>query len=116
MLANGFVIGMVGQALTLNRRTVSFDSRGDVVEAAPTSVSIVGSLQPVNGTNIEAVPEGLRGRASAMLYTQTALNEAKTTQAGDRIDFSGDTYEVIGRVDWNFPGAHYAYVLEKVLV
>ena len=115
MLNVGFAIGIVGRPLTLQRRTSSFDATGDVSEGSPSDVNIVGSLQPISGETRNALPEGMRKDASAMLWTTTPLQAASPGNAGDRISFSGSTYEVIGPVDWSQPGGYQSYALKVVL-
>lgn len=118
MLDNAFAIGLVGKTHVVTRRSASsFDATGDFVEGASSQISISGSLQPVTGRMIEKMPEGLRDKASAVMYTASVLNSARDGNAGDRISFGSDTYEVMGIIDWSDPvGGHYAYALERILV
>ena len=116
-LNNAFVIGLVGTTHTITRHVASsYDATGDYVEGAATTLAVVGSLQPLTGKQIEQLPEGMRDRASAMLFSATSLQSSRTGNTGDRVPFGGDTYEVLGVVNWATPvGGHFAYALERVI-
>lgn len=117
MLNNAFAIGLVGGLHTVTRRgSASYNATGDYVEGATTTLDVVGSIQPLSGREIEKLPEGFRAKASAVLFTADVLQSAASGNAGDRLPFGGDTFEVLGTINWGSPvGGHYAYALERVI-
>lgn len=92
-------------ATTITLRRVAAGSRGSDgrwSDGARTDSSITASVQPAQGEDLQALPEGLRSRRTIKVYTTTELRTADQ-QAGtspDQLVLSGlagvddGTYEV----------------------
>lgn len=82
------------RALTL--RTFAAGSTGTDgrwVEGTTTDTALVGSLQPLNGDEVQALPEGDRQRRTRKVYTTTPIS-AGSVQDGIRPDQVLDGSEV----------------------
>ena len=88
---------------------------GLYVQGADSAVVATASLQPLSMREIEALPEGIRQRASFKLYTATELHPTDpTTQAlGDQFTHNGITYEVTGLQNWSTHGGYFKYIAIK---
>lgn len=113
----GWAIASIGSTYTVERRTSTVNATGDYVEGTPVTFSVAGSLQPVAGDMVERMPEGMRTKAAAVLFTETDLQGSLNGYAGDRLTYSADkTFEVLGEIDWMDPvGGFSVYALERVL-
>jgi hypothetical protein len=97
-------------------RTGAGSYSGGILSAGSTSsFSIVASVQPLSGRDLQVLPEGQRTDETRVLYTTTQLLTRTATQAPDSISIDGSTYEVFKVEDWTYIGVtHYrAYVSRK---
>jgi len=82
--------------------------------------AVVGNLQPIGGKALEALPEGARSRAKAMLYCDTTERALQTTElagptGADRVVDGSSTFVVLSVENWRAAGVpHRAYVLTEV--
>lgn len=100
---------------SLTRRTFAAGSRtaGRWVEGTATTTTIQGSLQPLNGDELQSLPEGERQRKSRKVYTTTALY-AGSVDAGRRADQvvdGSDTWDVRSVSAWYAVLGHYKAIL-----
>lgn len=75
-------------ARSLTRRSYAAGSRGSDgrwTEGSTTTTTIQGSLQPLNGDELQSLTEGERQRRSRKVYTTSALY-AGSVSAGRRAD------------------------------
>lgn len=81
-------------AVTITRRRVAAGSRGSDgrwTNGASTDTSIVASVQPAGGEDLQLLPEGLRSRRAVKVYTTTELEVADQAAGvlGDQLVISG---------------------------
>lgn len=74
-------------------------SDGIGTKAAPSTISIVASVQPVGGREIRALPEGRRGNEVRVIYTATLL-QTETSGSADIVTIDGEPYEVFKVETW----------------
>lgn len=85
---------------------------------ATTDTTILGSLQPVSGSDLQKLPEGDRSRVVMKLYAQAELRTATPGGApADEVTFGGVRYLVYQSQPWPAVGgipAHWRCLLVKV--
>lgn len=90
---------------------------GRWTEGATTSTTILASVQPATGRQLQRLPEGLRERVELMAFTETELRTADqaTGLSADRIVVDGETYQVAHVRHWPTfgPLPHYEAALER---
>lgn len=89
------------------------------ISNSPTIIAATASVQPLQGKEVQLVPEGRRDRESYTMYTSTQIMGV-TTQNPDQVTvlkgpFTGFVFEVISINDWqnnsNFNVVnHYKYI------
>lgn len=90
---------------------------GEWVPAGSTRIQIKGSVQPLKGRELQALPEGIHDRAEAKLYTKTELVGVGSEQDGqvpDLIKWRDRWYELRTLQDWEGGGlslGHFKYIL-----
>jgi hypothetical protein len=83
--------------VTIRRGSAGSSSKGRYTPGATSDTTgVVASVQPIKGDELERLPEGIRTKRPAKLYTETELKQ-KDTAAGtppDLIIWDGETWEV----------------------
>ena len=110
---------VVGQFATgsyvVTRRTTTIVNGRRSVSGSPTTVTITGSVQPVDGDKVKALPEGVRLEDTLVLYTPTALQiGGSTTLEPDVVAANGGNYRLLSRLEWAAAGGYYKYLMAKV--
>lgn len=70
-----------------------YDANGKFVPAPTTTISVLASVQPLRGKDLQNLPEGLRNEDLLKVYTTTELRVAGD-YAPDAIMVDGQAYEV----------------------
>lgn len=97
-----------------------FGADGGWSDGATSTFTVVGSWQPLNGREAQALPEGYRDRQTAKLYCdplQPALYPVRpgSAQRPDVVERDGVSYLVVAAADWtDGPIPHRAYMLAEV--
>ena len=98
-------------------RATTGPSRGEFIEGAATTFSMVASIQPLSGHEAQLLPEGVRDAAAFKCYTESQLQTAEqdgATQA-DSVSYRGQSYTVT--VEQPYPDApglrHRKYILSR---
>lgn len=107
---------------TITRNSVagSYNTAGEYVEGATTTLSIMTSIQPADAEDLKSLPEGRRESEAYRLYTDTLLKitERDSTQ-GDTILIGTKQFEVLSIAPWQNRGTeacnHYKAVCALVL-
>ena len=87
------------------------------IEETPT---IVASIQPASGRDLQRLPEGLRSSEVIVIWTKTLLkvlgstNSAGATQPADTLVYEGETYQVERCERWVQAGNFYEALARKV--
>lgn len=108
----GVVASLASGTYTVTRRgptTTGTDGR-DVVASA-TTLSIVASVQPMGGRELQRLPEGLRVAERRSLYTATAL---KVIGAPDVVSIDDEDWEVESVEAWGNLGNYFKCAVAKV--
>ena len=74
----------------LTRAADTYDSVGDLVPGAWTTVAGRAAVQPANGRMLEDFPEGIRSEVTAVAWTRSEVAD------DNRIVYRGVTYRVLG--------------------
>lgn len=93
------------------------------ISNSPTIISATASVQPLEGKDVQLIPEGRRDRESYTMFTSTQILGI-TTQNPDQVTvlkgpFTGLVFEVISIEDWqnnsNFTIVnHYKYIAMRL--
>jgi len=102
--------------VTLSRNTGSRGTDGRWVDGTPTTSTIYGSIQPMNGKDMASLPEGERQVDGKKFYTRTLLKTANQHDGtpADRIIYDSITYEVRGVAHENRIIPHYKALLVRI--
>lgn len=91
------LIASFGRPLTVIRYAAgAYGSNGAYQPGATSTLSIVMSVQPLNGRELMLLPEGERTKQYVRGYTNTQLYTAQqsSSKKADRISVDGVTFEV----------------------
>jgi len=111
-----FTIPIVSsETISVTRSTGSYDSFGVWSQSADSTISGIASIQPLDGEEIQRVPEAMRAEAMVKIWFTQELRGADTGLPGDRFSWMGSLYEVQGKVNWSATGNYYQYVARKVV-
>jgi hypothetical protein len=107
--------GQIINCVRLSNQEID-DNTGRPTPATETQFTIVGSIQPTTGKDLEAVPENRRDSALYKIYTTSELVIATTgRQNSDRLSLFGEDYEVISKLPWqNSLINHFKYIVGRV--
>lgn len=97
---------MLGVAAYTHKTTAFSWSSGEISEGDPDEATVYGSLQPLNRSELEALPEGLRSRARFKFYTESDLGESRPGYLPDTITVGSYDFEVHGLDDFTELGTH----------
>lgn len=102
-----------GDRFTVVRRRAGIFERGRYVKdlSAPETFEAVGSIQPLNGRELQFLPEGEKDREVRKLYTTTALKIDEDEP--DHVVYLGVEYEVTVDTDWKPQANYFRYKLVK---
>ncbi len=91
-------------------------TKGKNVEGLGTPRYLKGSFQPLNGSDMQALPEGRRGRESFKIYLYEDLNGITSDNNPDLVYVGGVKYEIAPtKASWqNNVLSHYKYIVQKV--
>ena len=87
---------------------------GRWVEGSETELTIKTSVQPLNGKELEALPEGRREKSSYKGYTSLYMQTVQNSENPDRIVIDGDEYEIFTVENWQSNIInHYKFIAQK---
>lgn len=84
-------------ALTGTRYSAGSNAKGIITPGSTSPISFTSSVQPLNGKEMETLPEGRRQAETYRLYTDFALNtvDEKNKVKADRVVIFTKTFEII---------------------
>lgn len=86
----------LGQAVyTVHRPPAGAYVDGEWVEGPSSPFSVLASIQPLTGRELEALPEGMRTRGRFKMYTEAVLRTVQECSAGG---VKPDLVEAFGRL------------------
>jgi len=104
------VLSRFSQDIVLNSSTQGYrDENGDWIDGTPIAKTIKAVVQPVNGDELQTVPEGERTNKLIKLHTTEVLkttDEANAVSA-DTVIVDGETFRIITVSNWNKLGGFY---------
>jgi len=93
-------MSMFRSAFTVKRMAAGTWVKGKFTEGAVTSFSIMASVQPLKGKEIELLPEGRRQSQAVNIYTDTQLNTTTATTNPDILTAFGFDFEILTVEPW----------------
>ncbi len=112
-----FAIPMVtSETITVTRHSGSYDSSGIWSQSSANTITGLASIQPLNGADVQRLPENMRSDAMVKIWFDQALQVADIGGTpGDRFTWQTDLYETQGKADWSDVGNFYEYYARKVV-
>lgn len=98
---------------TVTRAAPTTTTGGRAVPGSTSTLSIVASVQPLNGRDLKQLPEGMRTEELQKIYSSTALRTQGPGQAPDKIAIGSETWEVRRVEDWSQTGNFYMAIIAK---
>ena len=99
---------------TVTRTAEGTLSNGRYTPGAETSTSIVAVIQPVNGRDLQALPEAQHSEEIRVCYTATRLYTREPNQDPDIVTIDSEDWEVIRVERWEAWGVnHYRAFLAR---
>lgn len=116
MSLDGLADAILDCAVSLDvTRFYAPEVRNGRVQSAPREsvIKIKGSIQPVKGKELQALPEGMRVQGVVKLFTQTELFTVRTSECKlpDQVLYRGVMYLVSDVEDWHDLGNFYRALL-----
>jgi len=99
---SSLVAGFSTGTYTITRTTKATFKRGRAQVAAATTLSIVASITPATGRDVQLLPEGRYDDETRLLFTTTKLYQGGQNEdyETDTIALDGDIWEVIHVETW----------------
>jgi len=104
------------QSFSVTRKTFARDSYGRTTIATTATISFLGSVQPMSGSQVSREFPGRESHGYVTIYSDTALLASKegTSAKGDLLFWDGDYWEVVKSSTWsNGLIPHYEYAAEN---
>jgi hypothetical protein len=86
--------------LTVSRASAGSYVAGRFMPSASNVTTLLASVQPATGKELQLLPEGARERASVAIYTAGDLRN------GDGVMHEGESYRVLALDPWRAAGAY----------
>ena len=111
----GAIASLANATLTVTRTQAGTMADGIETPGTSATFTITASVQPLDGRELQALPEGERGSEIRVIYTTTELKTRTATTATDRVEIDGEPYEVISVATWKAWGStHYRCLASRV--
>lgn len=106
------------QDVTLRRfdGAITWDEDGAAVEPATVDTPIRGSVQPLNGDELQTLPEGVRSKKTRKFYTKSEIRveDQHTGTKADHVIIDGETYQARTVERYGRGLRHYKATLVRV--
>lgn len=102
--------------VTIRRGSSGSSTKGRYTPGATSDTTgVVASVQPITGDELERLPEGIKSRRPAKLYTKTEVKQKDTAAQTppDQIIWAGETWEVLS-VERHTWGDYYKAMIGRV--
>lgn len=111
----GAIVRLRSGSYSVTRTTARTYTLGKLNSASTSSLTIVASIQPTSGRELQDMPEGMRTDELVTIYTSTALQTKTSTAEPDKVAIGSDSYEVVRVQPWiAFGETHYRAFARKV--
>ena len=99
----------------IRRAPGDYDTEGYYVDGgSETTFICTGSIQPVNGKELERLPETFRLSETIKIYTKEALlTGGAPSELADLVQVGSINYEVQTTEDWTAHGGFFKYLATK---
>lgn len=105
------VIAAHGSSYTVTRLAAGSLVKGQYTPGAPSTFAIIAFIEPLNGRELEDVPEGQRGNEIRVLYT---LTEVRAGANPDTVTIDGEPWTAIRAERFDgLGGTHYRVRLAR---
>jgi len=115
MFAGAIAYFNVTGGVTIRRGSAGSSIKGRYTPGSTSDTTgVVASVQPVTGNELERLPEGIRSRRPAKLYTETEIKQADSVAGTppDLIIWDGETWEVLS-VEKHAWGTYYKAMIAR---
>lgn len=110
----GAIASFATGTYTRTRTAVGTTTDGDYTPGATSTTSIIACVQPVEGADLHALPEGRHADNSRVVYT---ISDLRASPIPDKVTIEGDLYEVFKVERWDAFGAtHYKAMVSRLVV
>ena len=102
--------------VTIRRGSAGTSYRGRHTKGSTSDTTgVVASVQPITGKELERLPEGIRSKRPAKLYSETELKmvDVGAGTPADQIIWDSETWEV-SRLEPHTWGTYYKAIIVKV--
>lgn len=100
----------------LTRTTQGTYAAGRYTGGSTSTISIVASIQPLSGRDLQAMPEAQHGTETRVVYTKTPLQTESPAGPPDRVTIDGELWEVTQAFRWEaFGGAYYKAFISRLV-
>jgi hypothetical protein len=111
------VLGLAPETISVRRgAAVTVDVNGIVQTGSSTTLTMRASVQPLNGKDLQYLPEGSFAKDAQAVFTVAPL-QTLDEQTGTPPDVvtraNGAVYRVISVQDWSNSGAYYRSLILK---
>lgn len=103
------------QTFTVTRTTGAW-VEGNFTQAIPTTLNIIGIIQPMNTNDMVQLPEGDAIKGAINIYSLTPINTTSQTPSAvsDQVTWKGEQYKIIqtqNYSDWGYYKASAVRIL-----
>jgi len=104
------------ESISVTRYVGSYDSSGVWSQSTSTTITGRASIQPLNGIEVQRLPENMRYESSVRVWFDKELQPAtEGGLPGDRFTWNGDVYQIQAKVDWSGTGNYFEYLARKIV-
>ena len=111
------LISRFSEAITITRKAAGTYVSGVYIPGVTSSINAIASIQPLNGKELQALPELQHAKEVYKIYTSTELltvNDALGTRA-DIVSFGGKTFEVQKVEPWQYDFTFFKAIITRVV-
>lgn len=110
------LISRFSEPFTVTRKAAGTYTNGTYSPGATTTLSAVGSIQPLSGREQLSLPELQRGKEIYKIYTSTELYTVDESSAkkADLVSFQGKVFEVQKVEKWEYDFSYFKALIMRV--
>jgi hypothetical protein len=98
----------------VTRRGPAAFTAGRAVQAAPTTLTITASVQPIRGRELDRLEELYRTRELQALWTATELRTAGAAGEADTVEIGGASWQVQSVESWAELGGYWKVLVARM--
>ena len=103
-------------SLAVKRAAAGTYVNGRYVEGAPAALTIVASVQPLSGEDLQELPEAERTSDAIEIFSVVELfaTNLATNKLGDLVTYQGRDYRVTNAENWNSNGSYWRSLATRI--